>query len=329
MTTFADMVFQLGGTPVAGPYILQTGRAIFVRPHTGNDGNTGLTPDNAIATLVQAKALATANHGDVVYLIAESNTAANTTDYQSVTLDWSKDGVHLIGINDASIIGQRSRIAQLSTVKNIATLFKVSANNCLIANIEVFQGVTSSTATLPVAVEVTGQRNKFVNCQFSGNGDLGGSMDVAGARSLLLTGAAENLFQRCYIGLDTVTRATQAAEVEAKTSATRNFFEDCYFSTMAGAAGFLFLKANATSAAIDRFLLFKNCIFMNAVNSTATTMTVAVAVHASLGGTVLIFGSGVCGASAWAAADTAKIKLLSMDATTSTTNGLIQDLNVA
>lgn len=327
MTTFSDQVFQLGGVPVNSPFILQTGKSIFVKPITGSNNNPGNTPALAVKTLAQALSLARADKNDVVYLIAESNTASLTTDYQSATLDWNKDGVHLIGVNNMSIIGQRSRIAQLSSVLTIDSLVKISADNCLIANLEIFQGVASQTAVSPVALEVTGQRNHIVNCQISGIGNA--SNDVAAARSLVINGGAENLFSNCYIGLDTISRATAAAEIELKASATRNFFEDCYINSMAGAAGFLHVKANAAAAAIDRFVSFKNCIFMNAVNSTATTMDASIAVHASLGGTVLIVGGGVMGCTRVAAADTALIKLLSMDATTSTTNGLIQSLNVA
>lgn len=263
MTTFADQVYQMGGMPVGG--LFMPGKSFFVRPSTGSDGNTGRKPTKAFQTLAKALSMATANNGDVVYLIAESNTAGSTTDYQSVTLDWNKDGVHLVGINDSSKLGQRSRIAQLSTVKSIDTLFKLSANNCLIQNLEIFQGVASSTAVTPVAMQITGQRNHVVNCQISGNGDTGGSTDVAAAASLVLTGA-ENLLEDCYIGLDTVIRTTQAAEIKLAAtglSAARNTFKNCMISTYTSTTAFLPVTVNA---AMDRFTLFDNCLFYCAAN---------------------------------------------------------------
>src|SRR3970040_754976 len=105
MRTFADGVFQYGGQPVGAlPF---TGQAWFVKPNTGSDSYSGKKPNRAFATLAAALAAATADNGDVVYFIAESNTAASTTDYQSEALDWNKDGVHLIGVNAAPAIGQR------------------------------------------------------------------------------------------------------------------------------------------------------------------------------------------------------------------------------
>lgn len=316
MTTVADGLFQYGGMPV-GPVIpaFAGGNVFFVRPSTGSNSSDGKAPNKTSSsgpfkTLAKALSMCTAGNGDVVYLVAESNTAASTTDYQSVTLDWNKDGVSLIGINSGSMIAPRSRIAQLSTVVAIDTLFKVSANNCLIANIEIYQGVASSTSTVPVAMEVTGQRNHFVNVNISGMGDVAGSMDVAGGRSLLINGGSENIFRHCCIGLDTVTKATAAAEIELKASATRNIFEDCVVPTFAGAAGFLFVKADAAAAAIDRFVLFSRCKFLNCINSTATTMTAAVAAHATLGGTVVLDNCLSVGATDNTAADTAKVKVL-------------------
>jgi len=90
-----------------------TGTAYFVKPYSGSDGNSGLSPDQAFKTLSQAHTAATADKNDVVYLIAESNTASLTTDYQSTGLVWSKNAVHLIGVNGAPMIGQRSRVSNL------------------------------------------------------------------------------------------------------------------------------------------------------------------------------------------------------------------------
>lgn len=300
-TTFSGMVFQMGGVP-AGWDRLQTGNAIFVRPGTGADGNHGDRPDRAVATLTRALELATANHGDVVYLIAESNTASATTDYQATALDWNKDGVHLIGVGASPMIGQRSRIAQTSTVKTIEDLFTVSADNCYIANIEVFQGVASSTATSPRAVVVSGQRNHIVNCQFSGNGDTGGSTDTAGARSLAVTGA-ENTFQHCYLGLDTVLRATQTAEVEVGDIA-RTIFEDCVMNTYTSLTTFKIL----TFSAPDRFILLKNCT-LSAINNitSAVSPTGALAAATSVNGQIMLHNTAVFGCDNVTTADAARV----------------------
>lgn len=300
MTTVSDGLYQYGGVPVGGMFT--PGRAIFVRPGTGSDGNSGKSPNKAVQTLSKALSLATANKGDVVYLIAESNTASGTTDYQSVALDWNKDGVHLIGIGAAPMIGQRSRIAQLSTALTIEDLFTVSADNCLIANIEVFQGVASSTATSPRAMVVSGQRNKIINCQISGNGDTALSMDTAGARSLAVTGA-ENYFKNCYIGLDTSLRATAVAEVTVGDIA-RTIFEDCVFNTYTSLTTFKIV----TYSAPDRFILFKNCV-LSAINNitSAVAPTGALAAATSVNGQIMLHNSAVYGCDNVTTADDAKV----------------------
>ena len=298
MTTVADGLYQYGGVPVGGMFT--PGRAIFVRPSTGSDGNNGKAPNKAVKTLAKALSLATANKGDVVYMIAEGNSASATTDYQSTGLDWNKDGVHLIGIGADPLIGQRSRIAQLSTVKDIEDLFTVSANNCVIANIAVFHGVATATSTTSTAMVVSGERNHIINCQISGIGDS--SMDDSAARSLQIAGS-ENTFKHCYIGLDTVIRGTAAAEVEIDNSVARTTFEDCVFNTYTSAAGFLTVKYSAP----DRFVLFKNCVF-NAVNNitSAVAPNAALSAGTSVNGQVIVHYCGFYGYGNVTAADDAR-----------------------
>jgi hypothetical protein len=305
MTTFGDMVFQMGGVPVNPgiPFGIAS-RPIFVAPHRSgsengaSDGNDGKTPKRSVKTLSKALSLAREDKNDVVFQIASGNSAAETTDDLSTALDWNKDGVHLIGINAGSFMGQRSRIAQLSTVLTIDSLFTVSASNCFISNIHIFQGVGSSTATTPIALEVTGERNRFHNCHIAGIGD--DSMDVAAAKTLYLNGAAETIFDKCVIGLDTVTRGTATSEMLCANAVTRVKFVDCLFPTFAAASGFTFLDTSAAGA-LDRFLWFKNCLFHNAVESTATEMTEAFDTGASQGGTIVIDNCGLVGvgAAAW------------------------------
>lgn len=267
-----------GGIPF-GP----TSRAIFVAPGTGSDGNDGKTPKKALATLSKALSLATADKNDVVFLIAEDNSASGTTDYQSTALDWNKDGVHLIGINTGGNIGQRSRIAQLSTATGVSGLFTLSASNCLIANVHIFQGVDDATSAN--AMTVTGERNYIYNCHIAGIGHA--TMDVAANRTLYLNGAAETTFKNCTIGLDTISRGTATSEIEFTGQVTRVVFEDCLFPTFAGAAGFTFLDFDAAGT-LDRFVLFKNPVFINAVQSTATAMTELTDANASAGGMVVM-----------------------------------------
>jgi hypothetical protein len=271
ITTFPDLLYQSGGVPVGGRFT--NGKSYFVKPYDGSDSHNGRSPTKALKTLLQAKTKATADKNDVVYLISESNTAASTTDYQSAALDWSKDGVALIGINAGSRVAQRSRIAQLSTATNVDDLFTVSANNCLVSDIEVYHGVNDATST--GAALVSGSRNRFVNCTFAGIGHA--TQDTAGNYSLKVTGS-ENIFEDCTIGLDTISRATATYEMYFNGGATRNIFRKCRIVSYAGAAAFTFITSPASG--VDRSNLFEDCVFINMPTTVAsgTTMNQAMAI---------------------------------------------------
>lgn len=121
MTTFGDMVYTMGGVPLlAGIPFGPTSKVFFVAPGTGSDGNKGTSVKKPLKTLAKAHSLMTANSNDVCFLIAQSNTAADTTDYQAATLTWSKDLCHLIGVGAPSQFSQRARIAQTSTATAVS-----------------------------------------------------------------------------------------------------------------------------------------------------------------------------------------------------------------
>lgn len=266
MTTFADGLYQFGGVPVGG--VFTNGRPIFVKPYSGLDGNDGLSPTYAVKTLTRALALATAGKNDVVYLIAESNTAASTTDYQSATLDWNKDLVHLVGIGAPSMVSQRSRIAQTSTATGLTSLVTVSADGCIFKNISIFQGVDDATSL--IACKVTGTRNYFENVHFAGIGNA--TQSASGCASLSLDGAQENVFKNCVIGVDTVDTDADGVNLLCDTAATRNMFDDCLFQLYITATGACHVKI-ADATAIDRWLWFRNCQFMS--ESTNKTVDMA------------------------------------------------------
>lgn len=317
LTAFPNGASSFGIPMVGGVPFGPNSKPLFVAPDTGSDGNRGLHPGKALDTLLKAQSLATANRNDVVFLLSEGNAAADCTDYQSAALDWAKDGVHLVGVNSGNMVAQRSRIAQLSTATNVDNLFTVSANNCLIANIHVFHGVDDATSK--VAVLVSGSRNHFKNCHFAGIGHA--TMDTAANASLSITGS-ENLFEDCVIGLDTISRATATYEMIMSGGVARNVFKRCLITSMAGAAGFSFLSVGAT--AIDRYTLFEDCVFINAIQSTATTMTEALAVTAgtSPNGMIILKNCTLIGATDWEATSESARVYIDGPTVTNNTSGL-------
>ena len=325
ITNYPNGVSSFGALLPASPLGPTQGSYWFVKPASGSDQNTGKSPDSAFKTLAQALAAATANQNDTVFLMSESNTASATTDYQSSVLTWNKDGVHLIGVNNGSLIGQRSRIAPLSTAASFANLFTVSANNCYIANIEFFQGSGSTNpAPASTAVTVSGNRNRFVNCQISGIGHA--NLDDAGSNSLTISGE-ENLFQRCYIGLDTIIRATSVTEVVLSGANTRNVFEGCHFETYTSGSAFKMVTVATTT---DRFVKFLDCDFHAVQNITSAVAPTGLIGITTMNGAVLVKNPYVYGFAQIVTADNAYVQVLGLDGTaTGNLIGIAQGVNAA
>ena len=127
-------------------------------------------------------------------------------------------------------------------------------------------------------------------------------MDTAGARSLAVTGG-ENYFKNCYIGLDTVIRGTQTAEVLVGDIA-RTIFEDCFFNTYTSLTTFKIV----TYTAPDRFVMFKNCT-LNAVQNitSAVAPTGALAAASSVNGHIIGHNSYVFGCDNVTTADDTRV----------------------
>jgi hypothetical protein len=283
------------GTPILPqlpPWLAFTqGQIWHVKPSSGLDTNTGKSTRNAFKTLAKALSSATANQNDVVLLYGESNTSASTTDYQSATLDWNKDLVHLIGVNSGVSMSSRSRIAPISTYTSATPTMQVSANGCYFANLSIWMGVADTT---PLgALKVTGSRNRFDNCHILGMGVA--TNDVAGAYSLLLSGAEECEFRDCVIGSNRIALGAAAnSHILCAASAKNILFRRCRIKLYtAHATNSLFLRA--ATGSLDGDLEFEDCAFENAEHrSGGTALTYGFVVAADAGGDVILSGtSGV------------------------------------
>lgn len=311
LTNFPNGISSFG-LPIIGGGVfpgVSQGNVWFVKPSSGLDSNSGKSPARAVKTLARAHELATANQNDIVYLFAEhGETAASTTDYQSSTLDWSKNMVHLIGVASPVNVSNRARIAFLSTYDTASNLFTLSANGCLIHNISMFAGVAGTNPT--GCLSITGDRNVISNSHIAGIGHA--NNDIAGAYSLQLSSASENRIVGCTIGLDTIARGTGAnSEILFGSASTRNKFEDCDITTYAEAATHVFVIAPASS--VDRYTIFKKCRFINMPTGVAsgTTMTAAMTWTAggSPDGCAILDHCMLVGATDWTAADNSKVFL--------------------
>lgn len=304
LNSLISMVNAVFGTP---------GQVWWVNPKTGNDQNDGQTPQTAFATLAKAHASAADGNNDVVYLVAASQSASLTTAYQGSALTWSKNLLHLVGVNAGSFISQRSRVATLASAAAFANLFVVSGSGCLFWNLEFYQGAGSTTlSAAQTCVTVTGVRNRFLNCTISGIGDS--TLDYAGSNSLTISSADENIFQHCYIGLDTVIRASATNEVIITGTTARSVFEDCTFASYTSGSTF---KAVAIGTAVDRFVQFKNCTFYTAENITSAVAPTGAIGITTMNGQVQVINPAVFGYSLLSTSGNTYVKVLAFQNATS------------
>ncbi len=107
MTTFSDLVYQLGGVPLGlqGLPYTKNSKYYFVDPANGNDNNIGTDLANPLATVGQGLSNTTANQHDAVIYI--SGSSGNT---EAAAITWNKNFTHLIGLAAPTQIAQRARI---------------------------------------------------------------------------------------------------------------------------------------------------------------------------------------------------------------------------
>lgn len=270
------MVYHLGGLPVmAGLPFGKNATYYFVDPTNGSDSNDGLSPDNALAGITAAYNKCTANQHDTVFYIAGSSSVT-----LSAALTWSKNYTHLVGVCAPTMVAQRARIFQLSTLTGASPLLTISATGCIFKNFYIFQGVDDNSSLINVSV--TGGRNYFENVHFAGGGHA--TQAINGGCSLKLDGGAtgsceENTFVNCTIGVDTIDAATGMMGILFDGEAHRNTFRNCVVRMRAGNGGAGFVEI-ADATGIDRDTIFDNCLF---INNSGTDMTSGFVIPAGMG----------------------------------------------
>lgn len=153
LTSFPNGITSFG-VPVVGSGndLLTTGSVFFVHSGTGNDGNTGESPDAALATLDAAINKCTASVGDIVVAMpGHSETISNAT---SIVPDVA--GVKFVGLGEGD---NRPKI----DFDNTASQVIFSAANQTIKNF-VFE---CSVDSLVAALSVTASGVSILGCEFA------------------------------------------------------------------------------------------------------------------------------------------------------------------
>ena len=163
----------------------------------------------------------------------------------------------------------RARISSTGTTP-FSPLVNVTASNCTFLNIGTFHGGQTGGTGSQVCWAEAGGRNAYIGVQFFGGGDATIAA-LAGCRSLTVA-SYENKFSGCDIGLDTIQRGTAInAELEFLTGSGRNVFDKCLFKCWSSLTTNLHVLVTAT----DRYAIFRQCEFYNAVDAGGSQLAVA------------------------------------------------------
>ena len=254
MTTVSDMVYMLGGVPVAGglgDVALAGGKWYFCDPTHGSANADGTSPDTANSSLLTVYNKCRDGYNDGVVFMGGA-TAWNP----AAALTWSKNYTHLIGTNNMPGLGNRCRIvAQAATALTVPVTF--SGSGCLIKNIQIYNekaaGAAAGTAI------VTGSRNIFEDVFF-----MSPVATDASSYSCKL-GSAENTFVRCTFGQMTNPRTAASYNlwVHGAENVSRNKFIKCEFLSWSSSADHAHVLLDADMAAVPIVTWFEDCLFDN------------------------------------------------------------------
>lgn len=272
----------------------------YVDPTSGNANNDGLTEDTAFDSIADAYDACTTAAGDGICIISrDTGTVAATTSYLDAVLDWTKYGITVIGICAPTRTFQRARIANTTTVLNLAYLIDVQGNNNTFINIHLYNGGTNAAAV--GGLKVTGDRNAFVNCHIVG---AAGATAAATHRSMELNAGEENTFYGCTFGSDTIDRGNNAScEVLITGAVARNRFIGCEFQAYVS-TGTAHGAVNLTSTSGGRSTIFEGCTFY----CFATAQTAAIITSGS-NDKVLLANAATLGYSAWGTSGTVYVNM--------------------
>lgn len=229
-------------------------RIFYVDPQSGNDANSCLTVARACASVQAAFDKTVTNRGDTVIFLA-----GPTADAPTATILWDKDFTHLVGVGcEQPGMGNRCRIVGTDAV-NMDRVLRVTGSGNIFRNIQVFQGNDATgLVAWSGAVCVEGSRNVFQNVFFAGMGHADAAAE-ADSYSLMVTGA-ENYFENCTIGLDTIART--AANSELHVAGARNRFVGGEIRSNSTTAGKFLVRINNTAGDL-RETIFRNVLFFN------------------------------------------------------------------
>ena len=214
-------------------YIDGVGNRFYVDSGSGADTNSGTAPDQAFATLDYSIAQATANNGDVIYVLpghTENLAAASAVDIDvaGLTIIGLGHGASRPTFTATAVAGDFKLAAASTVVKNILFLggidattgiIEISANDCILEECEYRDSTGQATDVLMITAN--SDRVTVRGCKFNLSG-------AAGPNTAIASDSADDLhIHNCYFYGDFILGAIQFRT----TLSLRCNIHDCFIWT--------------------------------------------------------------------------------------------------
>jgi hypothetical protein len=246
-------------------------------------------------TILAANACTVTNRNDVVIFSANG-----TSNKVASMLTVSNNRVHFYGLDpNGRKIGSRCLLSNSGAgAATDTSMVKITVTGCSFHNIS-FKNNWTHANNLSAVCD-WGIQTYFENCDIENLGSA--HLTNENAASLIL-GGNECIYKNTTIGQDTLLITSTGGQQiliqnrgTSATKATRSRFENCRIQSYTSDTTHVFVRAGANS--IDRDIAFKDCEFVNALSPTsAVTLAVAMATHASVGGSINVSFPQIFGAS--------------------------------
>lgn len=220
----------------------------------GTNAADGTTP------IEQAYAAAESNNNDVILL------DANSTHLLSTGITWSKNRVHVMGMDGGDRLVQQGAKVELTGAVNSAFVIKVTGVRNSFRNVKFIQSSTHANAL--TVLQEGGEGNLYKNCSFVFG--VANNLDETTAHEVV-TGSDSATYRECTFGADTLLTSAARSVFHVDQVSTSQEFKsnqvvDCLFSISSSSSTATFVRLDAVGDILFSNL-FKRCTFFASVDS--------------------------------------------------------------
>lgn len=212
------------------------------------------------STLEAAYTACTSNANDVILL------SAHTTHAVSTGIAWSKNRIHVIGMDGGDRLVQQGAKVELSGAVDSAYVIKVTGVRNSFRNIKFIQSSTHANAL--TVLQEGGEGTLYKNCTFTFG--VVDNLDQTTAHEVL-AGSDSGTYLNCNFGTETLlTSAARSVfhidQVTTSQEFKSNILRDCIFLISSSSSTATFVRLDAVGDILFSNL-FDRCVFLASVDS--------------------------------------------------------------